>query len=117
MGTYNNDNNYGNSYSGFNSSTNPLPDSKYYDNYPNPPFDGDYETNFTKCTLATCGGHALNETKNWYSDYDYFVASGLPWFLRGGYYDHESFAGVFDANIYNGYSWDNYSFRLVLIEE
>ena len=116
MGTYDNDDSYGNSAnSGFDSSTNPLPDSKYYDNYDSTQFTGTESTNFTLCTLATCGGHALNETKSWYSDYTGFVFSGYPWFSRGGYYSNGSNAGVFYANLNFGSSYSYFSFRLVLL--
>ena len=56
-----------------------LPDEKYYNNYT--------ETSYT--------GHALTETKNWYSDYADFVGSAFPWFVRGGVYYNSSSAGVF----------------------
>ena len=61
--------------SGFSS----LPDTKYYNNY--------------KGTTYT--GHALTETKNWYSDSALFVEAGFPWFMRGGFYDIGADAGVF----------------------
>ena len=68
--------------SGFSS----LPDEKYYNNY----------------TGTSYTGHALTETKNWYSDDAYFVDSDSPWFIRGGSYGTS--AGVFYFNGYSGYS-------------
>ena len=65
--------------SGFSS----LPDTKYYNNYT--------ETSYT--------GHALTETKNWYSDYAYFVDSSFPWFVRGGSRNDSTNAGVFSFSI------------------
>ena len=71
------------SFSGFNS----LPDEKYYNNY----------------TGSSYTGHALTETKNWYSDSASFVNSNYPWFTRGGGCRNSTSAGVF--NFY--YSIDN----------
>ena len=56
-----------------------FPDSKYYNLY----------------TGSSYTGHALTETKNWYSDYADFVGSAFPWFVRGGVYYNSSSAGVF----------------------
>ena len=88
---------YGNTTksSGFSS----LPDSKYYNNY----------------TGTTYTGHALTETKNWYSDNANFVSYGSPWFARGGSYVSSTSAGVFYFSIfYYGYSNITYSSRLVV---
>ena len=87
-----------------------LPDEKYYNNYT--------ETSYT--------GHALTETKNWYSDYADFVGSGYPWFVRGGVYYNRSSAGVFGFNRdignsnflnSNGVSLSDNSSRLVISNE
>ena len=83
--------------SGFSS----LPDTKYYNNYT--------ETSYT--------GHALTETKNWYSDFAYVVDSSAPWFIRGGYYSNSAIAGVFSFSYNNGSSNSNYSSRLVISNE
>ena len=103
----------------FNGTTNTyfstLPASKYYDNYPSSTFTGDYSTNFTFCTLATCGGHALNETRNWYNDYANFVYSGNPWFLRGGHPYYGQNAGAFFSGYYDGSSYHRFSWRGVLV--
>ena len=94
-----------------------LPESKYYDLYPSSQFTGNYVTNTSLCTLATCGGHALNETKGWYSDYAYFVSSDYPWFSRGGSYVNGAGAGAFYFGWDDGgaSSSDNYSWRSVLV--
>lgn len=107
MGHYGNTTSY--SSSGF-SATYPLPSSKYYDNY--------MFNSMASCTLETCGGHALNETKNWYSDSAGFVNSSSVWFHRGdsvnnGYIDQ---AGVFAVQAQIGYSTNYYSSRFVLIQ-
>ena len=83
--------------SGFSS----LPDTKYYNNYT--------ETSYT--------GHALTETKNWYSDSAGFVNSINPWFMRGGNYGNGTYAGVFYFSINDGNSYINYSSRLVISNE
>ena len=98
-------------YSGFSS----MPDAKYYDLYDSSTFDGDSDSNIQKCTLATCGGHALNETAGWYSDYAIFVNSSLSWFLRGGNSSTGAGAGVFNFGHSGGYAYDSYSFRSVLV--
>ena len=83
--------------SGFSS----LPDTKYYNNY----------------TGSSYTGHALTETKNWYSDNASFVDSNSPWFVRGGSYGSSTNAGEFSffkdigsANSYLG-------LRLVITNE
>ncbi len=89
--------------------------SKYYDLYDSTTFTGTNITNITFCTLATCGGHALNETKSWYSDTDGFVYSRIPWFLRGGYASSSTNAGAFFSAVWGGVASYNYSFRSVLV--
>ena len=93
MGVYNN----AKSSSGFNS----LPDEKYYNNY----------------TGSSYTGHALTETKNWYSDYADFVFTSYPWFLRGGNYGDGASAGVFGFGINDGNSYNSYSSRPVISNE
>ena len=88
--------------------------SKYYDLYDSSIFTGNYSTNYSFCSLSTCCGNALNETKNWYSDGANFVNSSTPWFYRGGYYLIASGAGAFYAADYNGISVSIHSFRGVL---
>ena len=90
MGVYNNTI----SNSGFSS----LPNEKYYNNY----------------TVVSYTGHALTETKKWYSDYAIFVNSSYPWFVRGGSYSNGAYAGVFGFNYDTGVSYSGYSSHLVI---
>ena len=78
-----------------------FPDSKYYNLY----------------TESSYIGHALTETKNWYSDYAYFVNAGYPWFLRGADRSDGASAGVFAFNGTIGDSYTYYSSRLVISNE
>ena len=92
-----------------------MPDSKYYDNYPSSIFTGNYSTNMTFCTLAICGGHALNETRAWYSDVASFVISDRPWFNRGGDAGGNEFTGTFALGNSLGSVNDSLSWRGVLV--
>ena len=87
--------------------------SKYYNLYDSSTFTGTYSTNYTLCTLATCGGHALNETKSWYSDLANFIVSGYPWFRRGNG-SASTDAGAF-ASYYGNGSANTASWRGVLV--
>ena len=107
MGNYNNTTN---TYFGT------LPASKYYDVYLASQFTGTYTTNMTFCTLATCGGYALNETRKWYSDNASFVYSGFPWFGRGGSSNSSQYAGAFSSTDGSGTAaGNNASWRGVLV--
>ena len=75
-----------------------FPDSKYYNLY----------------TGSSYTGHALTETKNWYSDFAFFVSSSTPWSVRGGCYDGSTNAGVFGFGISYGHSYSYNSSRLVI---
>ena len=55
-----------------------------------------------------------SETRNWFSDYSYFVYSDDPFFARGGCYGSGADAGVFISTYFNGYSNGTNSFRVVL---
>ena len=85
------------SNSGFSS----LPDTKYYNNY----------------TGSSYTGHALTETKNWYSDQADFVNSSGPWFVRGGTDYSSTHAGVFSFSFIDGRSSSVNSSRLVISNE
>ena len=97
----------------------------YVDLYVNPPFNGTYSTNNNLCTWATCGGHALYETKNvqsvssgnesWGGDSSRFVRSSSPWFLRGGYVVGGSGAGLFYSGTGGGGTNDDHGFRVALL--
>ena len=95
MGVYNNT--IGSS--GFSS----LPDSKYYNLYTD-------DSSYT--------GHALTETKNWYSNHANFVYTSFPWFIRGGFYNNGTYAGVFNFFFSNGNSGSpNHSSHIVISNE
>lgn len=100
----------------------------YVDLYVSSIFSGNYYTNNNLCTWATCGGHALYETKNvqsvsgyhqsWGGDYSGFVYSSYssaPWFERSGSANDGSGAGVFASSYANGYALNDYSFRVALL--
>ena len=97
----------------------------YVDLYVKPPFSGNYTSNNNLCTWATCGGHALYETKNvqpvsgngqsWDGDHSYFVDSSAPWFVRGGGANGGSYAGLFSSYYYNGLTLIIYGFRVALL--
>ena len=53
---------------------------------------------------------------SWNSDYAFFVGSDFPFFVRGGYYDSTSNAGVFYSYAYSGIYYSYYSFRVVLAQ-
>ena len=78
-----------------------FPDSKYYNLY----------------TESSYTGHALTETKNWYSDIARFVDSSYPWFIRGDYYYNGTDAGVFGFDRDSGNSFSYNSSRLVISNE
>ncbi len=75
-----------------------FPDSKYYNLY----------------TGSSYTGHALTKTKNWYSDYAYFVSESYPWFVRGGRYGYSAGAGVFGFSYSTGGSGSDSSSRPVI---
>ena len=75
-----------------------ITDEKYYNNY----------------TGSSYTGHALTETKNWYSDMASFVSSFNPWFVRGSYYNVGAIGGVFSFFNIGGNSDGIISSRLVI---
>ena len=90
------------------------PDAKYYDSYK---YDTSYTSHArgklgdaTKETLATFGSN----TGGWYSDYASFPNSSSSWFIRGGYYNDGTNAGVFYFGSVNGGVNSYYSARAVL---
>ena len=85
--------------SDFTSST--FPEDKYFNNY----------------TGSSYTGHAVSETAGWYSDYAYFVYTSRPWFVRGGYYNNSTDAGVFNFDNFNGNSYSYNSSRIVISNE
>ena len=85
------------------------PDSKYYDSYA-------YGTSWNDFSRGHLGD-ATKETQGWNDDYAIFVSSSLPWFVRGGYYNDGSGAGVFGFHYYDGGADSGYSWRVVLSSE
>ena len=85
------------------------PDSKYYDSYA-------YGTSWNDFSRGHLGD-ATKETQGWNDDYAIFVSSSLPWFVRGGYYNDGSGAGVFGFHYYDGGADSSYSWRVVLSSE
>ena len=92
-----------------------FPENKYYDLYSSEIFTGDFETNMGLCTLDSCGGDALFETANWYSDYAYFVDSDGPWFNRGCAFAFDASAGAFGSYGLAGDAFDYDSWRSSLL--
>ena len=99
----------------------------YTDLYAYSSFNGDRSTNNNLCTWATCGGHALYETKNvqsisangdgasWNSDYSGFVHSAGTWFARGGHAADSFRAGTFASSNDNGHVYNLLGFRVALL--
>ena len=99
------------SNAGFSSS----PNAKYYDKYT---YNSSNTTHgrgklgdATKETLSNFG----RTIGGWYSDYSSFVNSSSSWFIRGGFYDDGSGAGVFAFSSCDGGAVTFRSARAVLI--
>ena len=85
----------------------------------------EYYWNNDICTWATCGGHALHETKlyqsvsdndqSWGSALSYFVLSSSRWFRRGGNANDGSYAGLFNSSRSNGNYSSYYGFHAALL--
>ena len=100
----------------------------YVDLYTQSIFNGDQLTNNNLCTWATCGGHALHETKSvqsvstsnygsasWGDDFSYFTYSNYQWSKRGGNANDGHAAGLFFSGSSNGYAYADYGFRVILL--
>ena len=87
-------------HSGFSS----LPDAKYYNNY-------------TASSYANSPGHALTETKEWYSDSDAHINSDYSWLVRGSWCGDNTYAGVFSFHGDTGVPGNLTSTRLVITNE
>ena len=79
-------------------------------------YENNYNANSSKY------GDAVYETStngsgstSWYGDDSYFPGSSNPFFLRGGYYNDGTNAGVFCFNNDNGNGDGSFSFRPVLV--
>ena len=83
-------------------------DSKYYNKYTSSVVS-------EACNGGVCYSHALSEIAGWYGDTHGMVTSTNPWLLRGGNYNDNSNAGVFNYSGFNGNNiYNAYSFRLVM---
>ena len=91
----------------------PFPNTKYYDLYAYGTTYGD-QTAYNRRIL----GDATGEVHGWYGDYENFVDSNIPWFVRGvGYsdgYGGPAGAGVFSFNFDAGEPNPELVFRSVL---
>ena len=97
----------------------------YVNLYPDSIFNSDNLTNNNKCTWATCGGHALHETKSvqlvsdylqsWGDNYSNFINPSYTWFQRSGYAYDDIGAGLFNSDDNSGDTDDTYGFRVVLM--
>ena len=82
--------------------------SKYidvYDGYSSSKYgDAVFETSFSS-----------SGSTSWFSDYSYFVSASFPVFVRGGYFDNGSNAGLFGFNSRNGDCVSGDGFRPVCV--
>ncbi|MDR2063480.1 MAG: hypothetical protein LBQ02_01660, partial [Candidatus Nomurabacteria bacterium] len=116
----------GNYATSFTANMGTMPNADYFNNYPSSIFTGNHTTNNNKCTWATCGGHALHETKtvqavsdgaqSWGADYSNFVLAASPWFARGGHLANGTLTGVFASSYNDGSPNAVIGFRVVLGE-
>ena len=97
------------SFSGFTTTT--YPDAKYYDKY-------SYSTSSSTRKRSKLGDGIKevyeSDTDGWYSDYSYLASSSNPWFIRGGFSNFGSNAGVFVSSNYDGNSISYSSSRPVI---
>ena len=79
--------------------------------------DNNYSANSGKYGDAVyeTSANGNSSSSSWYGDYSYFPSSGSPFFIRGGYYNSGTYAGVFYFNGINGSSGSYGSFRPVLV--
>ena len=79
--------------------------------------DNNYSANSGKYGDAVyeTSANGNSSSSSWYGDYSSFPSSGVPFFLRGGYYNNGTYAGVFFFSAYDGNSYSNVSFRPVLV--
>lgn len=85
-----------------------LPERKYYDVF--------NLTSLSACTLETCGGQALYETSEWYSDLSNFISSNTyPWIVRSGGHGDKENSGIFNFGRNVGQATNLSTTRAVLI--
>ena len=79
--------------------------------------DNNYSANSGKYGDAVyeTSANGNSSSSSWYGDYSYFPYAGNPFFLRGGYYNNGTNAGVFSFDCSYGDSNSNDSFRPVLV--
>lgn len=99
---FDSDSNVSKNFSGKN-----LPDTKYYDAY-------DFGTDIYSVNRFHLGD-ATGETLRWNDDYGNFVINSLPWFIRGGLYNHEKYDGIFAYGNALGSSSYCIGFRTVIV--
>ena len=99
---FDSDSNVSKNFSGKN-----LPDAKYYDAY-------DFGTDIYSVNRSHLGD-ATGETLRWNDDYGNFVINSLPWFIRGGLYNHEKYDGIFAYGNALGSSSYCIGFRTVIV--
>ena len=78
--------------------------------------DKKYVTAYTGTTASSAykPGDAIYETNRWHRDFDSFVFSSNPFFMRGGNYSSDYLAGVFYFNSNIGAASGFNSFRMCL---
>ena len=89
------------------SSTFQSENAKYYEVY-----EDRYEDRYGDAVYETSSG--TTGSTSWHGDNSYFVTSFDPFFLRGGYWDNGSGAGLFLFGSLDGGAYVNGSFRSVL---
>ena len=90
---------------------------KYVNTYANGTTDKD-QSAYNRGRLGDATGEVVLSTGGsggWYNDYAYFPYSSNPWFLRGGFYNLGSGAGVFYFGGNNGTALSLYSTRASLM--
>ena len=86
------------------------PNNKYYDKY-------SYSTSNTSRIRSKLGDgikEVYNGSSGWYSDTSLLAYSNDPWFVRGGYFYIDAYAGVFFSSDGAGFLSFNHSSRLVI---
>ena len=77
------------------------------------PFPGSQYYNLYTTSSGVYYGHALAETKNWYSDFASFVDASYSWFVRGGNCNDTANAGLFYYYGSSGNAYSYFSVRVV----
>ena len=89
--------------------------AKYIDTYAYGTTYSD-QTAYNRARLGDVTGEVVASSgRAWNGDYAYFVYSSYPWFLRGGYFNDGSNAGVFNFNRINGGNYLRGSARAALL--